>query len=465
MSDDINKEGADGAVDAAKRKGEYRTLVSMAMPMIVTQYCFALFQFFDAWMVGALGDEALAAVVPAGLMVFVPATFGIGYLAGVTTFVGQCFGRGAEGECRGYAWLGIGLGFVFGVIAAIALWPTAVPLFRLFGHEIAVFEYEVSYFRISLLAIAPQLVAIAITNFYLGIHRPRVAVVSAAVATALNIGLNYLLIFGKAGFPELGLSGAAWGTVLASLFQAAGLMIYFGLIGVGPAPASAEAGSGGSGERLRRLSRVGIPTGAQDVLEMMSWGVILVWLLGLFGTVHLAAGAILVRCMYLSFMPVEGIGAALSAIVAKSIGEGNEAGAVRQARTGTRVAVGFMLLMGILFFVFRRPIAGLFTQDEMVIQVAMAGFIWVAALQVFDGLHIVNAHCLQGAGDTLWASVVSLACSVVVLLGGGLLVVYLFPEWQSTGIWGVAAFYVALQGLLFWMRWRSGAWRRMTLFA
>ncbi|MEM8955535.1 MAG: MATE family efflux transporter [Verrucomicrobiota bacterium] len=457
--------GGDDVVveERARARGEYRTLVRMAMPMIVTQYCFALFQFFDAWMVGALGDEALAAVVPAGLMVLIPAVFGFGYLAGVITFVGQSFGRGEAAEGRGYAWLGIGLGLAFGVVAAALLWPTAIPLFRLFGHETAVFEYEVTYFRISLFAVAPQLAAVAINNYYLGIHRPRVAVVSAAVATVLNIILNYLLIFGKAGFPELGLSGAAWGTVIASVLQAAVLLAYF--FAKRPTSGSGLATGPDWWGRTRRLSRVGVPAGAQDVLEMISWGVILVWLLGLFGTVHLAAGAILVRCMYLSFMPVDGLGSALAAMVAKAIGEGNEGRAIRLARMGTRIAVAFMLVMSVIFFVFRRPIAGLFTHDDVVIEVAMAGFIWVAALQVFDGLQIVNVHCLQGAGDTLWASAMSLICSVVVLLGGGLVAVYLFPEWQSTGIWAVAAFHVAAQGILFWYRWRSGAWQRVRLFA
>jgi MATE family multidrug resistance protein len=462
----MTSSGSEGARDASPpgggRRQELRTLLHMAFPMIVTQYCFALFQFFDAWMVGALGDEALAAVVPAGLLVFIPATFGIGFLAAVTTFVGHSMGRGKVRVCRGYAILGVLFGGGFGVVVALALWPAAVPLFALFDHDIGVFEYEVAYFRISLIAIAPQLVSVAITNYFIGIHEPRVAMISAACATVLNICCNYVLIFGKAGFPALGLSGAAWGTVIASVVQAAGLFIYFGEPRVWhrmEAPATVPGWS-----RFKKMARVGFPSGAQDVLEMVAWGVILVWLLGFFGTVHLAAGAILIRCMSLSFLPVEGLGAALNAIVAKSIGEGDAAGALRQAKTGLRLEIGFMFLMGLFFFVFRRPIAGLFSGNELVIEVAAAGFVWVALLQVFDGIHIINVHCLQAVGDTVWTSIAGLTCTILVLLGGGLLVVRFFPEWQSQGIWGVAALFIAVQGVVFALRWRLGAWRRVDLF-
>ena len=418
-------------------------------------------QFTDSLILSRLGDEALAAVTPAGMMILVLLAFGSGTMGAVNTFVGQAHGHSESSKCGQFLWSGIWLAVFLG-IGSLLFYPTANVIFgQFFNHEFGVFEKEVVYFQISLFSILPLLIADAIGMFFLAIGRTRLPMIATLISTLTNVVLSWILVFGHFGFSEMGMAGAAWASVVASILNAL-ILLCFLLPGelrkrFHTLPSLPKR------RHLRRLIKIGAPAGIQEAVDLISWGVLLIWLIGKFGTDHLAAATILLRCMQVSFLPSDGIGIAISAMVANSIGAEKFRLARSQAALGLRVAMTYMGSLALLFILLRSPIIAVFTDSPRVAEIASTAIFFVAAFQIFDAMNLLYVNALQGAGDTYWPSAVNTVLSVVVLLGGGLLAVHAFPQFQSFGVWAVATLYIMIQGLLFRWRWKNGDWQLLQL--
>ena len=122
-----------------------------------------------------------------------------------------------------------------------------------------------------------------------------------------------------------------------------------------------------------------------------------------------------------------------------------------------------MLSAGIVLYVFREPIVSMFTDQPEVISIACGGMLFVSLSQWFDSMNITYLHALQGTGDTKWTSVANVLLSVLILGIGGAIAVSHFREKGPLVIWALALIYIACQGILFWMRWRSEAWLKIRL--
>ena len=169
------------------------------------------------------------------------------------------------------------------------------------------------------------------------------------------------------------------------------------------------------------------------------------------------------RCMQLTFMPAEGVATVVLTLVANSVGKGSHERARAHVKTCFRINSIFMLTAGIILYIFRQPIVSLFTNEPEVISIACGGMLFVSLSQWFDSMNITYLHALQGTGDTKWTSVVNVFLSVLILGVGGAIAVSHFREQGSLVIWSLALTYIACQGILFWMRWRSEAWRSIRL--
>lgn len=452
---------APGPSDFDERRVGLRAMLDVGVPLICVNLGLTLMQVTDAWMLGHLGSDALAAVTPPGLLIFTVQCFAYGLLSAITTFVSQALGRGRAAHCGQLTWQGIYLAIGMG-LASLLLWPVAPHIFAQFNNASAHVEMlEIQYFQVCIFALLPALVAIAASNFFVGVQRNRFIVLASVLALTTNAVLNYGLIFGHFGLPELGFAGAAYGTVGAATVECVLLMAVF-LFGRN----AATYGTRNCTPNLRMqwmLLRVGIPAAVQSAIDAASWGILLTWLVAFYGTVHQAAATVLVRCMQVSFLPSEGIAVATLTLVGNAVGAGRPKAAERAGRLGFCLIAGYMTLMGGLMYAFRFEIMEAFSSDPEVIAIGASAMIFVSLLQLFDAMNVTYAHALQGAGDTLWPSVVNVLLVTVVLAGGGVFVVRFFPELGSQAIWALTAFYVFLVGTSFRRRWAGGRWKRLNL--
>ncbi|MDD5064357.1 MAG: MATE family efflux transporter [Phycisphaerae bacterium] len=439
-------------------------MLKLAAPMVVTNISFTVMQFVDRFMVSRLGTEALAAILPAGIISFVPVSFAIGVMTSVNTFVSQSLGRGQKKDCSNYCWQAIYMGLAYIVLVAAIMWPAAPWIFRTLGHEPGVVALEVVYLRIMLYSQFLSIFTWASTQFLMGIHRPIITMYASLVGQVVNVTANYALIFGHFGFPAMGVAGAGWGTFIGVGVGAVMVMAMF---------LGNEINSNFASRRttnidlakMKDLVKVGFPAGAGFIINMSFWGIILFGLVGRFGKESLAATSAVFSCMSVSFMPIVGLGTALTAAVGRSIGKGRKEMAIKQTAVCLRVALIYMGLVGLCFLLFRNNLMAFWSPDDKeVVAIGINIFIFAAIFQVFDGMLLIYYNALCGAGDTLWLAIVEAVSATTIMGIGGFCMIKFFPEFGALGPWGSATVKIILIAMANRWRFKSGKWMQIDLF-
>ncbi len=438
-------------------------MLKLATPMVVTTISFTIMQFVDRFMVSRLGTEALAAILPAGIVSFVPGAFAIGAMASLNTFVSQSFGRGDKNACSNYYWQTIYMGLIYFTIVIAIMWPAAPWIFKMMGQPPEVSTMEVIYLRIMLYAQIVAIINWASSQFFMGIHRPVITMYASLCGQAVNVLANYVLIFGKFGFPRLEIAGAGWGTFIGiSVIAGINLTVLLG------SKINSTFKSRGTLNidfgKMYDLLKVGLPAGFDLMINVAFWGVVLFGLIGRFGKEALAATSAVLSYTNVSVMPIVGIATALTAAVGKTIGQGRKELAVKQTSICLRVALVYMGTIGICFLVFREPLMRFWTSDAKVIEAGVNILICAAIYQVFHAARIIYSGPLRGAGDTVWLAVISALAAVIILGAGGVLIVIFFPNLGPLGPWIAAALSIIAAGLANRWRFKSNRWMRIDLF-
>ncbi|MBI4581134.1 MAG: MATE family efflux transporter [Planctomycetes bacterium] len=442
-------------------RADLRLLVGLAGANVASMVAQTAMSLVDYYVVSLLpGAVAAQAAVSSGSLVFF-AVFGLlmGTMICTTTVVSQWLGAGRHRDCSVYAWQGIWMSLLFGLLA-FALWPVVPGLFALFGHEPDVLAMETVYTRVRLLSLGAAGAQTALSHYFVGIHRPWSNTHSAIWSNVLNAGLTYGMVLGKWGLPAMGVAGAAWATVIATVIRMVWLLV---AMCYGPTAEQFHARRtwGWDGEKAGRLLRVGWPSGLQFVLDIGAWAAFLVWIVGLFGKVHMAATATVWRYTELSFMPAVGIGMAVSTMVGRAIGERRIHLAYRRARLGAMLNVAYMGLMALLFVVLGRPLMEVFSRDPNVIGLGVELLVFAAVFQMFDAVAITYNNALRGAGDTRWPAVVGATQAWTIMIGCGYVTARCFPQFGSRGPWLFATLFVIVVGITFYVRWRRAEWEKL----
>ncbi len=440
-----------------------RYMFKLATPMVITTISCTVMQFVDRRMVAELGTEALAAIVPAGIVSFVPASFALGVMTMLNTFVSQSLGRGNPKECSNYCWQTIYMGLAYFVVTTAFLWPAAPWIFKMMGSEPAVVELEVTYFRIMLYT---QFMAVFIwtsSQFFMGIHRPIITMYAAVGSQTVNILANYVLIFGKFGFPAMGIEGAGWGTFIGITVGAC-IRMYMFLTGRINAEYQCTRSLNVDVTKMISLVKVGFPAGFAFMVHVACLGLILFGLVGRFGKAASAATGAVFSCINVSVMPIVGIATALTAAVGKTIGTGRKDLAAKQTSVCLRIGLIYMGIMGVCFYLFRERIMAFWSDDPEVVRVGTGILICAAIFQVFDAAVITYNGALRGAGDTLWLASVSAVGTMLILGAGGLLILKFFPQLGPLGPWIAFTVNIIVVGLANRWRFKSNRWMKIDLF-
>jgi MATE family multidrug resistance protein len=438
-------------------------MLKLAGPMVVTTISFTVMQFVDRFMVSRLGTDALAAVLPAGFVSFLPGGFAIGAITSLNTFVSQSLGRGDKEGCSNYFWQAVYMGLVYFAAVVVIMWPTAPWIFKAMGHPPAVVAMEVIYLRIMLYAHILAVINWSCGQFFMGIHRPIITMCASLCGQVVNITANYILIFGKLGFPAMGIAGAGWGTFIGIGVAASVNMSLYLSSNINATFKSRRTLNIDFG-KMYDLLKVGLPAGFGLMVNVAFWGVILFGLVGKFGTEALAATSAVLSYTSLSVMPVVGMSTALTAAVGKTIGRGRKDIAIKQTRVCLKVALLYMGLVGICFFVFRNALMAFWSSDDKVIKAGVNILICAAIYQAFHAARTIYSGSLRGAGDTVWLAIISAVGAVVILGLGGWLVAMFFPSLGALGPWSAATVSIIAVGLANRWRFKSKRWMDIDLF-
>ena len=377
----------------------------LAVPVVLAQVGLMLMGVVDTLMVGRVSAEALAAVALGNLYfttLVVPAS---GTLMVLDAVVAQAVGaRDSEGVARGVQ-RGFVLAMAIGLLMSVVLLPVR-PMLVLFHQPTALIPVATSYVLISILGVFPFLAFVVLRQSLQAMGQMRVLVSVIVVANLMNAFLNWVFVYGHLGSPALGAPGSAWAT-LVSRWLMATLLVGFGwrALHASVVPWRRETLHMAP---LLAMARLGLPIGLQQGLEFGAFAAIGV-LMGVLGTVEMAAHQIAINIASLTFMVPLGVGAAAAVRVGHAAGAGDADAARERARAALVCGVGFMVCTAVAFLLVPAAIAGQYTHDAPVVALAATLIPVAGVFQVFDGIQAVSAGVLRGLGDTRVPFVINLA--------------------------------------------------------
>ncbi|HTY64897.1 MAG TPA: MATE family efflux transporter [Acidobacteriota bacterium] len=375
----------------------YRSLLKLAIPLVLTQAGQMTVLLIDTAMVGHVSTAALAAASFASNTYIVIMLFGFGVFMGITPLVSHA--RGAGRDQQAAAIMKDGFAFSALLIVGVTLVGLSVTwLMPYMGQTRDVLRLAVPFYRLLVLSTIPFLLFTLLKQIGEGLSNTVMAMVATITANLINVVFNYLLIFGKLGFPKLGLLGSGYATLIARI--AMPMLLYAGFMTLKPIRhyftlmRAARVTLHG----IRKIFNVGLPIGMQLILEVLAFSFSAV-MMGWLGDVPLASHQVAMNLATFTFMISNGVAMATTIRVSFQLGTRDFKSMERVCYSSMHLVLGYMGLCGLGFFLFRHQLPHIFTTDMRMIG-QTASLLMIAALfQLFDGLQIVCIGILRGFAD------------------------------------------------------------------
>jgi len=411
-----------------------------------------LLNLVDIGMVGRLGDKALAATGIGGFSNFLAISFILGLSAGVQALAARRLGENRLTETAVPLNGGLLLSLIIGIPLCILLVLAAPWAFQFLTTDSEVAALGSPYLQVRLLAMVAVGMNFSFRGYWSAIHMTGIYLRTLVTMHLCNIFLNWVLIFGHLGAPELGVFGAGLATSI-SLYLGTGLYFVHAL---------RHARDHGFLHRMPSRStlwqqfRISLPASLQQ-LFFAAGMVTLVWIVGRIGTAELAAINVLVTFNITAMLPGMGIALAAATLVGNALGRGDVDDASRWGWNAAWLTFLYGTVLGIVLIPLARPILGVFLTNPETAELAYWPMVLWALIIGFDTMGLVLMQSLMGAGDTrrsMWISTVAqwvfflpLAFLIGPVLGFGLL-----------GLWIVNGIYRLGQAFVLIHAWASRRW-------
>ncbi len=436
-----------------------RAVILLAWPIIIEMLLQSAVGIADTAMVGRLGPASIAAVGLGNQVIMLFLTIFAAVRTGTTVLVARLVGAGDAKKAEDGARQSIVVTIIFGIL--IALFGLLFPEFgyKLLGAGPDVIEVGVGYMHYRSIAALFAMITMIVTAILRGAGDTMTAMQVNVIMNVINIIFNYLLIFGKFGFPNMGTAGAGAATMLARIIGAF-LMLRVLYLGVGTLRVR-HFSLRLDRDTMRRLFNVGFPAGIEQAL-MRGAQVFFTMIITGLGTATYAAHQIILRVDSVAFMPGFGFATAATTLVGQNLGGNQPDEAEKAANMTMRIAILFMSAIGVLMFFFARPILFVFTDNTEVIEQGLLPLRSIAFAMPFMAVARVAAGALRGAGDVkyvMWGTGISIW---VARLGVTYILVRIL-NWDLIGAWmGMFSDHV-LRAVLFYVRYRKNHWKEFEI--
>lgn len=427
-------------------------ILKIGLPIMLGQACVIILAFADNIMIGWRSVDELAASSFVNNILNLLIMTELGFAAGMTPIIGSHNGRGDVAAVGLTLRNGLVVNGLIG-LASVVLLAIVYALLGHFGQEPELLPLIRPYFVIVGISTLFSLGFNTLKQFTDGICRPVVSMVFLLLGNVVNIFGNWVLIYGKLGFPEMGLVGAGISTLFSRILIFAAFLLYILFSKSLRQYARAIKEAVLSLSEMKSIFTVGYPVAIQMALETSSFTFAAV-MAGWLGVIELAAHQVVITISQLFFLMMQGLSFALSILVSNACGRGDYKGVREYAGKGYGMIVCISATLSVLLYIFRYQAAGVFTDSPEVSAMAVSLFFVLFAYQFGDGLQLCFANVLRGLQDVKPIMKVAFVSYYIIAIP----VAYLLGFKTSLGLLGIwLGFPVGLTiaGVFFFLRYRS----------
>ncbi len=434
-------------------------VLRLALPATAEQMLAMMVGIVDTFLVGHLGAESLASVGLANQWIFLSGTFFGAVGTGSTALIARFIGAREPDRANQVLRQSVLLGLLIGVVALVMGLSLARPAVTLLGARGEVVGLSSTYLRIVSVAL------IVAPLMYLGNASLRGAGDTQTplrimmVVNVVNIAVAVTAINGLFGVPRMGVAGSALGAATA---QVVGGVLVAAVLLRGRGQIRLQVnGLRPDWDVIRRIMRVGLPTGVENLLFRIG-NMAYVTVLASLGVEAYAANQVAINAWSLSFMPGFGFAVAATTLVGQSLGAKEPERAEQCGYASFRMGAALMAVIGLTFVLFPGQIMGFFTNDAEVIMHGTMPLRVMGLAQPFLAAAMIFAGALRGAGDTrfpmvitagaIWLIRLPLAYVLGVMLGWGLM-----------GAWTAMSLDMIVRGAFNFLRFRGGRWKSIAV--
>ncbi len=391
-------------------RSDFKANLMLAWPIILGQLGQVSVNIIDNIMVGQLGATALASVSLAIAIFIIFLVVGIGVSMSLQPLVAEAEAR-EDHQRISYSFKhSFIVNVLFALLSVLAVELT-MPLLYHLGQEPAVVAGAIPYLRICVWSMVPMMMFQALRGLAEGLSSTAPPMIAMLVGNVINVVLNYMLIYGNWGAPELGVSGAAWGTLasrgvmllvllILSRFwiRKAVLSIWDYLLKIDPKTYSIDY--------FKKVLSLGIPTSLQMLFEVGAFAAAAV-MMGMLGEEAQAAHQITINAVSATFMVCTGLSVAATVRVGNAFGRDDREGMRKAGIVAIAQSILFMFCAAVLITMFRNIIPTFYIDNQEVISIASGLFLIAAIFQISDGIQVAAIGALRGMQDIWWPTMVT----------------------------------------------------------
>lgn len=432
-----------------------RELVNLAWPIAAAMLGETAIGLVDTKLVGGLGPAALGGVGLATMTMFLCYALVFGLMRGVKVRASHAIGEGRAQNGVVYAMSGLLMGLTVGV-GVLFLCRDVRGLLTFVGSDPSIVPYASEFLAAVTLGAPATCALAALIQHRQAVGDSRTPMIVGLLGNAFNACLAYGLIYGHFGLPALGVRGGGYSTALTETLELVAMLFVLAR-DYRRAPTTEKSQRISLRQAAIEIGEIGLPTGLQFGAETLAFATFTA-VLGGIDPREIAAHQIALNVIRVSFLPGLAVAEAASVLVGRSLGARNLGDADAVVRSALGIAVGFMAACGVFFALCGGAIARFFSNDDSVAHTTRSLLLVAALFQVLDAINIVLRVALRGAKDVR----VTAFLSIVIVWTCVPTSAYLLGRHLGLGAMGGWIGFIGettIGALIFWPRWKRGAWR------
>jgi multidrug resistance protein, MATE family len=436
----------------------YKKILKLALPAIAGLSTQIVVSLVDSAMVGRLSDAkyALAALGLGVLATWALVSFFSSLATGTHVIVARKFGGKDYRGCGITLNSSIVVSFTIGTLVALSGIFAADDIANFFASDPKVGEYAGDYIFYRFLGIPFFLISVSYRGFFFGIGKPKIFMFSGVMTNFLNIILNYLLIYGSLGFPQMGVAGAGLASSLATLFD---FIFYFGVT-LTPNYRKFESFKFFRIDKkiILKIYELSLPVSLQNVFILIGF-LAFVSITGIIGTQEQAATQAVISTLFMSLLPCFGFGIAAQTLVGINIGSGKFKLAKVYGFETAKIASYYTVLLGFIFLAIPDIVLLIITTDKDIIETAVPALRIAGFSQIFYAVGVVLANGLQAAGKTMFVMKSEVIANLLIFVP----LAYLFGVYLDMGLawaWGALPLYIITYSLVIYRKFYKENWHK-----